>query len=173
MILILIFILPISAKESSEMIGTKAAAFSLFKISDDKYYRTKNIIGKKNIIISFFGTWCGPCRKEIPKLQQISNELSEDDYEFILICVSNIIPTGSTTAFKEKIPNIKNFIKKLNVDLEVLFDKYNVAWRKYADLKQGTFPLTVVINKKGEISYHQHGYKEGDEKKLKKHLEEL
>ena len=80
LLLTLLFIIPISAEESSGMVGTKAAAFSLFKISDDKYYRTKNIIGKKNIIISFFGTWCKPCRKEIPKLQQISNELSEDDY---------------------------------------------------------------------------------------------
>ena len=55
----------------------------------------------------------------------------------------------------------------------MLFDKYNVAWRKYADLNEGTFPLTVVVNKKGEISYHHHGYEKGDEIKLKKHLNAL
>ena len=172
-ILILLFIVPITAKEKSEMIGKKAAPLSLFKLSNNKYYRTKDIIGKKNIVISFFGTWCAPCRKEIPILQEISNELKKDDYEFLLICVSNIKPPGSTTTFKEEVPKIKRFIEKLGVDIEVLFDKYNVAWRKYADLNQGTFPLTVVINKKGEISYHHHGYEKGDEIKLKKHLKTL
>ncbi|OUW78352.1 MAG: hypothetical protein CBD77_04365 [bacterium TMED217] len=164
---------PIIAEESSDMVGKKAAPLSLFKLSNNKYYRTKDIIGEKNIVISFFGTWCAPCRKEIPKLQEMSKELNKDAYEFLLICVSNIKPPGSTTAFKEEVPNIKKFIKKLGVDIEVLFDKYNVAWRKYADLNQGTFPLTVVINKKGEITYHHHGYEKGDEIKLKKHLKTL
>ena len=111
-ILTLLFILPISAKEKSEMIGKKAAPLSLFKLSNNKYYRTKDIIGKKNIVISFFGTWCAPCRKEIPKLQEMSNELKKDDYEFLLICVSNIKPPGSTTTFKEEVPKIKKFIEK-------------------------------------------------------------
>ena len=30
-----------------------------------------------------------------------------------------------------------------------------------------------VVNKKGEISYHHHGYEKGDEIKLKKHLKTL
>ena len=157
----------------NKILGKSAAPFSLFKISDDKYYRIKDVIGKKNVVISFFGTWCGPCRKEIPELQKISNKLSKDNYEFLLICVSNIKPPGSSKSFKEKIPTIKNFIKKLDVDMEVIFDKYNVVWRKYADLEKGSFPLTVVINKKGKISYHKHGYKSGDEKKLENHLKSL
>ena len=165
--------LPVFGEDEHFMIGKKAAPLSLFKLSNNKYYRTKDIIGEKNIVISFFGTWCAPCRKEIPKLQEMSNELKKDDYEFLLICVSNIKPPGSTTTFKEEVPKIKKFIKKLDVDIEVLFDKYNVAWRKYADLNQGTFPLTVVVNKKGEISYHHHGYEKGDELKLKKHLKAL
>ncbi len=169
----LIFFSPNFAKEKSSMIGTKAAPFSLFKISDNKYYRSKNIIGEKNIIISFFGTWCSPCRQEIPKLQKLSKQLGDENYEFLLICVSNIIPPGSSVPFKEKTPNIINFIKKLDVDIEVLFDKYNVVWRKYADLNKGAFPLTVVINKSGEISYHNHGYNDGDENILNKHLKTL
>ena len=172
-LILLIFFSPNFAKEKSPMIGTKAAPFSLFKISDNKYYHSKNIIGKKNIIISFFGTWCSPCRQEIPKLQKLSKQLGTQNYEFLLICVSNIIPPGSSIAFKEKTPNIINFIKKLDVDIEVLFDKYNVVWRKYADLEKGSFPLTVVINKKGKISYHKHGYESGDEKKLENHLKSL
>ena len=57
-ILTLLFILPISAKEKNEMIGKKAAPLSLFKLSNNKYYRTKDIIGKKNIVLNFFATWC-------------------------------------------------------------------------------------------------------------------
>lgn len=170
---VLLFIGSVSAKDKNEMIDKNAAPISLFKISDNKYYRTKDILGKKNIIISFFGTWCGPCRTEIPKLQELSNNLNQDDYEFILICVSNIKPPGSSVSFKEKIPSINKFIEKLDVKLKVLFDKYNVVWRKYADLSKGTFPLTVVINKSGKITYHQHGYTDGDEKKLKSHLMSL
>ena len=43
-ILILLFILPISAEESSEMVGTEAPFISLFKLTSNKYYRTKKLI---------------------------------------------------------------------------------------------------------------------------------
>ena len=35
----------------NKILGKSAAPFSLFKISDDKYYRIKDVIGKKNVVI--------------------------------------------------------------------------------------------------------------------------
>ena len=163
----------LNGNTNETFIGKSASPISLLKISDNKYFRTKTILGDKNIVISFFGTWCGPCRKEIPKLQEIYNDIDKDEFEFLLICVSNIIPTGSTKVFKEKIPDIKKFINGVGTDIPVLIDKYALVWKKFADMNKPEFPLTVVINKDGKVSYHHHGYSPGDEIKLKKHLETL
>ena len=45
--------------------------------------------------------------------------------------------------------------------------KIAIEWGLYG------VPETFLINKKGEISYHHHGYEKGDEIKLKKHLKTL
>ena len=172
-ILLLAIAFPNTEKEKNEFIGKDAPFISLFKISDNKYFRTKDLLEKKNIVISFFGTWCGPCRQEIPKLQEMYDNIDRDEFEFLLICVSNIIPTGSKKVFKEKIPDIKKFVKDVNTDIPVLIDKYALVWKKFANMNKPEFPLTVVITKEGEISYHHHGYKKGDEKKLNKHLKTL
>jgi thiol-disulfide isomerase/thioredoxin len=163
----------LNGDNSTAFVGEKAPHISLLKIADNKYFRTKKVLGEKNIVISFFGTWCGPCRKEIPKLQEIYEDVDTEEFEFLLICVSNIIPTGSSKAFKEKIPDIKKFIKSVGTDIPVLIDKYALVWKKFANMQKPEFPLTVVIDKDGKISYHHHGYSNGDEIKLKKHLDTL
>ena len=152
-------------------VGDSAPIINLFQLNTENYFRSKELIGEKNIVISFFGTWCAPCKKEIPELQKLYNTLDKDDYEFLLICVSNIKPPGSSVPYIEKPATINQFINKLKVSIPVLLDKYSVSWSRYNS--DGSFPLTVVIDKKGKISYHKHGYEDGDEKILKKHLLKL
>ena len=152
-------------------VGDSAPIINLFQLNTENYFRSKELIGKKNIVISFFGTWCAPCKKEIPELQKLYDTLDKDDYEFLLICVSNIKPPGSSVPYIEKPATINQFINKLKVSIPVLLDKYSISWSKYNS--DGSFPLTVVINKEGKISFHKHGYEDGDAKILKKHLLKL
>ena len=157
-VVILALITPAMAEEKSELIGTQALPISLFKLSDNKYFRSKDLLGKKNLVVSFFATWCVPCAKEIPKLHEMAAEMKGKDLEFILVDVN------------EKKDKVAKHIAKKEYTLPVILDKYGKAFENF---KGVTLPLLVVINKKGVITYHRTGYKDGEEIELIAHLKTL
>ena len=154
---ILLFISTIFANESTLAIGDKAPPISLFKLESNKYFRSKEFLGKKNLVVSFFATWCVPCAKEIPELIKMSTEF-KDDFQFVLIDVN------------EKKDKVKKHVDEKSISLQVILDKYGRVFKSFGG---ETLPLLVVIDKKGNISYYHTGYKKGDEKKLNKHLKSL
>jgi thiol-disulfide isomerase/thioredoxin len=139
-------------------VGDKAKSITLFRLNDHTYFRTKDLLGKKHIVISFFATWCGPCTKELPYLIQLSEELSEDDFEFVLIDL------------KEKQDKVQSYVDKMKIPFQIILDKYGRTFESYGG---ESLPLVVVIDKDGMISYYHTGYVDGDEIILKKHLESL
>ena len=143
--------------ESTIKVGDQAPPISLFKLESNKYFRSKELLGEKNLVVSFFATWCVPCAKEIPELIKISKELG-DDFQFILVDVN------------EKRDLVKKHVDEKGITLQVILDKYGKVFESFSGV---TLPLLVVIDKKGKITYHNTGYVKGDEKKLKKHLKTL
>ena len=154
-ILIYLFIISVSFSDSIELkIGDKAPPIYLFKIEDNKYFKSKDLLGKKNLIVSFFATWCVPCAKEIPEITKLSKQFG-DDFQFLLVDVN------------EKKNIVKEHVSKKGITLQVVLDKYGKTFEKFGGT---TLPLLVVIDKKGNISYKHTGYVSGDEKRLKMHL---
>ena len=163
--LLLITILSLSYAQLK--VGDKAPPISLFRLDNNKYYHMKDEIEKNTIVLSFFATWCEPCKKEIPKLNAMLDTLKMDSLSFYYINVSNIAPTGKKKKSKETHKIIKIFKDKLNMTAPILLDKYALVYKSY-QLKK--MPTVVVIDKDGKISYFHDGYKPGDELDLLDHL---
>lgn len=69
------------------LVGTSVANFSL-KDKDGKPYTVKDIIaGKKYILVDFWASWCGPCRKEIPNLKTAYAEYGTKGFEILSISI--------------------------------------------------------------------------------------
>jgi thiol-disulfide isomerase/thioredoxin len=154
-LLIYLFFISISYSNNIEIkIGDQAPPIYLFKIEDNKYFKSKDLLRKKNLIVSFFATWCIPCAKEIPELTKLSKRFG-DDFQFLLVDVN------------EKKNIVKEHVSKKGITLQVVLDKYGKTFEKFGGT---TLPLLVVIDKKGNISYKHTGYVSGDEQQLKKHL---
>ena len=155
--LFLFLISTIIASDFQITVGDKAPPISLFKLDRNKYFRSKDYLGEKNLVVSFFATWCVPCAKEIPELMKLSDDFV-DDFEFILVDVN------------EKKNVVKKHVDENNITLQVVLDKYGKVFKSFGG---ETLPLLAVINKQGNITYYHTGYMKGDEKKLKKHLKSL
>ena len=144
-------------KQSTVSIGDEAPPISLFKLESNKYYKSKESINQKNLVVSFFATWCVPCEREIPELIKMSKEFDKD-FKFLLVDVN------------EKRHLVKKYVEEKNISLQVVLDKYGKVFESFGG---ETLPLLVVIDKQGNITYLHTGYQDGDQNKLKKHLASL
>jgi thiol-disulfide isomerase/thioredoxin len=91
----------------------------------------------KLIIINFWATWCEPCKKEMPSLDDLY--LDNNFKNLKIFAVNMEQPNTSKT---------KNFFVDLNIKkLEIYFD-HNLNFVK--EFKLRGVPTTILINKKGE-----------------------
>jgi len=101
----------------------------------------------KILIVSFFATWCPPCRKELPHMNEVYNEF-QDDEEVAIIVVS-------TDEDKFLVPP---FISQNGFDFPVY---YADGLNKKFGVKG--IPTLFVIDKQGMIRYKKVGFSEGEE----------
>lgn len=96
----------------------------------------------KVVVLNFWATWCPPCIREMPSLQEFYNKYkATPDVEFLVIEVDN------------KPDLAKNFIEKNNFTFPV----YSPASMIPEAFLGQSIPTTVILNKKGEISYRHEG----------------
>ena len=100
------------------------------------------------VMINFWASWCGPCRQEMPLLDQMYKRYSP--LGFTLLGVN--VEANSKDAEK--------LLANVPVSFPVLFDKENKVSKMY---DVNAMPSTVFIDRKGNVRYLHRGYKAGDE----------
>jgi len=100
------------------------------------------------VMINFWASWCGPCRQEMPLLDQMYKRYSS--LGFTLLGVN--VEANSKDAEK--------LLASVPVSFPVLFDTENKVSKLY---DVNAMPSTVFIDRKGNVRYLHRGYKPGDE----------
>ena len=147
-------------------IGDEAPTFFVRDLAEQNFFFSDTLKTGKPAVLSFFATWCGPCRVEMPVLDTLSQSYS--DINFYLVDVSGL--TQGKSKMKEDPAKVKMMVDKLGVSLQVLMDKYGKVAEKYG---VKSLPRLVVIDDKGKVHYIHDGYAPGDENKLKEVLDKL
>lgn len=125
------------------------------KTVDGKPFNTADISNDgKPIILSFWATWCKPCKKE---LDAISENYSEWQQETGVKLVAISIDDARSMA------NVGKEVKAKGWEFEVYLDS-NQDFKRAMNVNN--VPHTFLINGKGEIVYQHNSYAEGDEEKL-------
>ena len=147
-------------------VGDDAPTFFVRDLTEKNFFLSDTLKLGKPTVLSFFATWCGPCRLEMPQLDTLSH--SYKNVNFYLVDVSGL--TQGKAKMKEDPEKVKIMVDKLGVSLQVLMDRYGKVAEKY-EVK--SLPRLVVIDAKGKVHYIHDGYAPGDEKKLKEVLDKL
>lgn len=157
---ILTAILLSSSLMSQIKVGDDAPTFFTKTLDKKSFFLSDSLErNKRPIVLSFFATWCIPCRKEIPMLDTLRTKYT--DIDFYLVNVSGL--TQGKKVLKEDPKLVKQLVESLGTSMPVLMDKYGTAAEKYDAL---ILPRLIVIDNKGKIAYAHTGYEEGDKKKL-------
>jgi len=102
------------------------------------------------VMINFWATWCGPCRQEMPLLQQL--QVKYEPLGFTLVGINVEPESAGARAWLEKVP----------VTFPILFDRQNEVAGRFG--VQG-MPSSVFIDRTGKVRYVHRGYQSGDESK--------
>jgi peroxiredoxin len=119
-------------------VGTTAPDFSLEDLNGNKV-RLEQFKGKV-VFLVFWGTWCAPCREELPELDKLYTNYRKQGFEVIGVSVN--ASRSDVTKFLQKIP----------VGFQILLDKKDEAGDAY---RVSSLPIGYLIGKDGTIR-HQH-----------------
>lgn len=120
-----------------------AQNFSLNDI-DGKKYELKNSKGNW-VFLHFWASWCGPCREEMPAIQQLADKMKGEKFQIIMINTAE----DEDTVFE--------FLASINVELNSLLDvdgQVTEVW------KPRGLPTSFLINPEGKVKYQAIGGRE-------------
>ena len=113
------------------------------------------------MVISFWATWCKPCKKELNTIAEVYDDWQEETgVKLIAISIDD------TRSMSKVAP----YVNSSDWDYEVYLDSNS-------DLKRAmgvsTVPHTFLINGEGKIVWNHKGYIDGDEEELYEQIQHL
>jgi peroxiredoxin len=100
------------------------------------------------VLVNFWASWCGPCRQEMPILEQLNHQYHNKGVALIGV---NVEPdSAAATAWLKATP----------VTFPILYDVDSKVSKLYE--VQG-MPNTVILDRKGVVRYIHRGYSPGAE----------
>jgi cytochrome c biogenesis protein CcmG/thiol:disulfide interchange protein DsbE len=150
-----IFLLALAIACCSGVYGQKQIPSAHLKTLDGKTVDIKDYTRKgKLTVISFWATWCGPCKKELDAIADYYPDWQKD-YNVELIAVT----IDDTRA----LPKVGPMVQSKNWPFLILSDA-NQQLKNALNFQ--SIPQTFLIDKTGNIIYSHSGYVPGDELEL-------
>lgn len=110
------------------------------------------------VLINFWASWCGPCRQEFPHLDAIHQK-----YEALGFTVFGVnVEQDRDMANK--------VLRDIPVTFPILFDDENQVSELY---DVDAMPMTVLVDRSGEIRFMHRGYKPGYEQEYEQQVRAL
>ncbi len=128
------------------------AALTVVDQNDTKF-DIASLKGKK-VILSFYASWCPPCREELKTLAKIKDQKLAG-YEILAITDESL----------EKLMEFKNRTQYPFTFLALT--------KVFSDIGVNSIPTTYLLNAKGEIVYNNVGYIDWEDESTFQHLTSL
>jgi thiol-disulfide isomerase/thioredoxin len=92
----------------------------------------------KVVLINFWATWCGPCREEMPSINQLRAALAGQPFAVLAVNL------GETE------PRIRRFLEQVPLDFTVLLDRDSAAGKAW---RARVLPMSFLVGPDGRVRY--------------------
>jgi thiol-disulfide isomerase/thioredoxin len=104
------------------------------------------------VMINFWASYCGPCRQEMPLLDNMSKKYKSLGFTLLGVNVDEDVKDAEAWLAKAK----------MSPSFPVLLDQKHVVRHQYSSYGD-VMPMSVFIDRKGNVRDVHRGYKPGDE----------
>lgn len=115
----------------------------------------------KVTVVSFWATWCVPCKKEINNVRKkMPNWKKEADFNYMTVSIDESRAEGLVRSYAKSQGWDFAYYQDTNSDLKRSLNFQNV-------------PYTIIVDKNGKVAWMHTGYEEGGENELFAKVKEL
>lgn len=113
----------------------------------------------KVVLLNFWATWCGPCRVEMPAMEQLYRTLPRREFEILAVSTD---PQGATVT--------RPFQREMGFTFPILHDsEYRVGLTYGAR----TIPITFMVDRRGIVRQKIFGARDWDSPEARDLIHEL
>ncbi|SVB79615.1 uncharacterized protein METZ01_LOCUS232469, partial [marine metagenome] len=99
--------------------------------SEEEGTRLRKLATQPNrhaVLMSFFATWCQPCMKELPILENVYQEYKDERIKFFLVDITEA--TRNNPGYGD-MPKAGPFLKEKGVTMQILYDTRGAVMKRY------------------------------------------
>ena len=123
------------------------------KLLDGKQVRLSALLEEGPLLVSFWATWCAPCKKEMIFLEEFHQKYNENSFRVLAI----------STDSPKSMSKVKSYIRAKKYTFLVGIDPNQEIAKKMNAL---LMPTTLILNKDRKVSWYHQGFIPGDEKEI-------
>lgn len=130
--------------KSGDFVGKPVEDFLMKTAGQGEMVSLSKVYGAHQaVLVNFFATWCGPCRKETPDMVDVLKKFQNRDVAFLSVDVGE---KGDVQA------KIRDYVKQYGVTWPVVLDD-----QYYNDQYAAAIPTNLIIDSKGIIRAYRLG----------------
>ena len=92
-------------------------------------------------VLNFWGSWCPPCRVEMPEFQEVYADVRDEGVEFVGI---NVKETSDQFAVA--------FVEKFGIEFPSVYDPRGEVALAFRDYPANAIPSTIVLDPEGRVA---------------------
>ncbi|WP_024832016.1 cytochrome c biogenesis protein/redoxin [Ruminiclostridium josui] len=143
-----------SENQATEKDGTSSGEKRVIPAFDftltDQYGKKHKLSDYKGkvVFLNFWATWCPPCKKEMPDIEELYNKYNLNRDEVVFLGVANPKSEEYPNNQDVKKEEIKSFLEDNKYTFPTVFDETGEIFRNY---NISAFPTTFMIDKEGNV----------------------
>ncbi len=141
----------------AKVVGNPAPAFTLSAINTKGSVSMSSLEGQV-VIVDFWGTFCEPCKKSFPKLQELYAKYKSNGLTIVGI---------SEDDDKD---GIAAFGGSYGAKFPLVWDETKSVAGKW---NPGSMPATFIVDRKGVVRFFHRGFHEGEELEIEQQVKSL
>lgn len=115
---------------------------------DGERLSLRSLMGERGTVVSFGSTWCIPCERELPVLQELYDRWSNEGLEVVVIMLDSR-PAG-----------IREWVEQYDLTFSIVEGSAIPEWARLHPDVEWALPMTLYIDGRGKVVRFVRGYRE-------------